>query len=113
MICLHIDLCGISHPQNSSVVYPLEYQMSAQDTELMHLTAESTSADFGSLVTQAVSRPPDRKIKTGKEEDAEAWWGADKGRKRREEGGTVIGTLCSAHLLIWQTANIISHRFLR
>lgn len=72
MICLHIDLRGISLPQNSSVVYPLEYQMSAQDTELMHLTAESTSADFGSLVTQAARRPPDRKIKTRKKEDAEA-----------------------------------------
>lgn len=71
MICLHIDLYGISHPQNSSVVYPLEYQMSAQDRELMHLTADSTSADFGSLVTQAVSRPSDGKIKTGKK-DAEA-----------------------------------------
>lgn len=46
--------------------------MSARDTELMHLTAESTSADSSSLVTQAVSGPPDRKIKMGEKEGAEA-----------------------------------------
>lgn len=38
----------------------------------MHLTAESTNEDFSSLVTQAVSRQPDRKIKTGEKADAQA-----------------------------------------
>lgn len=42
--------------------------MSERDRELMHLTAESTSKDSSRLVTQAVSRLPDRKIKMGKKD---------------------------------------------
>lgn len=66
----------------------------------MHLTAESTSEDSSGLVPQAVSRLPDRKIKTGEKVDGKARRGADKGRQRWEEAGTVTATLCSAHLLI-------------
>lgn len=68
IIYLHIDLWSIRYPANSFVVYPLEYQMSERDRELMHLTAESTSKDSSRLVTQAVSRLPDRKIKMGKKD---------------------------------------------
>lgn len=68
IIYLHIDLWSIRYSANSFVVYPLEYQMSERDRELMHLTAESTSKDSSRLVTQAVSRLPDRKIKMGKKD---------------------------------------------
>ena len=40
--------------------------MSERDGELMHLTAESTSKESSSLVTEAASRLPDREIKIGK-----------------------------------------------
>lgn len=68
MICLHIDLCGISEPEYSFVFYPTEYQMSERVGELMHLTAESTSKESNSLVTQTASRLPDREIKIGKKD---------------------------------------------
>lgn len=69
-MCLHIDLCGISQPEYGFVFYPTEYQMSERDGELMHLTAESTSEESSSLVTQTASRPPDREIKRSKEDAA-------------------------------------------
>lgn len=37
--------------------------MSERDGELMHLTAESTSKESSSLVTQTASRLLDRKLK--------------------------------------------------
>ncbi len=54
MTCLHTDLCGISQLENSFVFCPTEYQVSESDGELMHLTAESTSKESRSLVTQTV-----------------------------------------------------------
>ena len=82
----------------------------------MHLTAESTSQESSSLVTQTASRLPDREIKTGERDTTQTreWQRRDKERKWRRwtEEGTVTATPCSAHPLIWQTANIISHHFL-
>lgn len=46
--------------------------MSERDGELMHLTAESTSKESSGLVTQTVSRLPDREIKIGKKDATEA-----------------------------------------
>ena len=84
MICLHIDLCGITHPENSFVFYPTEYQMSSRDGELMHLTAESTSEESRSLVAQTASRLPDREIKIGKKDAAETWeWRRARGQRQK------------------------------
>ncbi len=45
--------------------------MSERDGELMHLTAESTSEESSSLVTQTASGLPDREIKIGKKDATE------------------------------------------
>ena len=64
-MCLLTDLCGIRQPEESLVFCPLEYQMSQEDEELMHLTAESTGRESRSLVTGKVNLLPEGKIKMG------------------------------------------------
>lgn len=78
--------------------------MSERDGELMHLTAESTSKESSSLVTQTASRLPNREIKIGKKVARRPESDRDRTKGESERDGaeewTVIATLCSAHLLI-------------
>ena len=103
MICLHIDLRGISSPENSFVFDPTEYQTGERDGELMHLTAESTSKESSGLATQTVSR---LEIKTGKKDaSSKDLRVTETGRREKEKemGRGRDGHChppCSAHLLI-------------
>lgn len=76
--------------------------MSERDGELMHLTAESTSEESSSLVTQTASRVPDREIKTGKKDAAKTWeWWREKAERESERDGHEWGRSlapCTQHI---------------